>query len=133
MPTLEELRREVWEANLGIRHQLRLAGPFDPWAVADDFGAEIPCLPYVDNGGDRIGEAIVKHMGKTPVILLSHHDAFTWGATPRAASKAAVLLENVAKTCHLALLLGKFSPLPPEEVHKWHTRYHTTYGQEKRP
>jgi L-ribulose-5-phosphate 4-epimerase len=45
--------------------------------------------------------------------------------------KAAVMLEDVAKTCHLALQLGKPSPLPPEEVRKWYVRYHTTYGQKE--
>ena len=41
------------------------------------------------------------------------------------------MLEDVAKTCYLAVLLGKPSPLPPEEVHKWYVRYHTTYGPEE--
>jgi len=100
-------------------------------ALADEFGVEIPCAPYVDNVGDHIGEAILKHMGKAPAILLAQHGAFAWGPTPREALKAAVMLEDVAKTVHLALLLGKPEPLPPEEVQKWYDRYHTTYGQEK--
>jgi L-ribulose-5-phosphate 4-epimerase len=100
-------------------------------AIADEFGVEIPCVPYVDNEGDHIGEAILKHMGKAPAVLLAHHGTFAWGATPRAALKAAVMLEDVAKTCHLALQLGKPSPLPPEEVRKWYVRYHTTYGQKE--
>ncbi len=101
-------------------------------AIADEFGAEIPCAPYVDNAGDRIGEAVVKCMANSPAVLLAHHGAFAFGATPREALKAAVMLEDVAKTCHLALLLGKPEPLPPEEVRKWFERYHTTYGQEKK-
>jgi len=100
-------------------------------ALADEFGVEIPCAPYVDNVGDHIGEAILKHMGRAPAILLAQHGAFAWGPTPREALKAAVMLEDVAKTVHLALLLGKPEPLPPEEVQKWYDRYHTTYGQEK--
>ena len=100
-------------------------------AIADEFGTEIPCAPYVDNQGDHIGEAILKYMGKAPAILLAYHSAFAWGVTPRAALKAAVMLEDVAKTVHLALLLGKPRPLPPEEVRKWWDRYHTTYGQEE--
>jgi len=112
---------------------LGLSIPVYLTAIADEFGAEIPCVPYVDNVGDHIGEAILKHMGKAPSILLAHHGAFAWGATPRAALKAAVMLEDVAKTCHLALLVGKPSPLPPEEVRKWYVRYHTTYGQEENP
>jgi len=99
-------------------------------AIADEFGEEIPCLPYVDNRADRIGKAVVKYMGKrAPAVLLAHHGVFAFGATPRAALKAAVMVEDVAKTCHLALLLGKPKPLAPREIKKWWDRYHTTYGQ----
>jgi L-ribulose-5-phosphate 4-epimerase len=98
-------------------------------ALADEFGAEVPCAPYVDNQGDHIGETIAKHRGKAPAILLGHHGAFTWGSTPHAAVKTAVMLEDTAKTCFLALLLGDPKPLPPKEVKKWYDRYHTTYGQ----
>jgi L-ribulose-5-phosphate 4-epimerase len=99
-------------------------------AIADEFGAEIPCAPYVDNIGDHIGEAILKHRNAAPAVLLAHHGAFTFGATPLAALKAAVMLEDVAKTCHLALQLGAPKPLPKAEVRKWYERYHSTYGQE---
>ena len=98
-------------------------------AIADEFGDQIPCAPYADNKGDAIGETILRHLGEAPAILLAHHGAFAFGATPRAALKAAVMLEDVAKTCHLALLLGRPEPLPREEVRKWYDRYHSTYGQ----
>jgi L-ribulose-5-phosphate 4-epimerase len=98
-------------------------------AIADEFGAEIPCAPYVDNQGDHIGETILQNMGQSPAILLGQHGAFTWGATLRDALKAAVMLEDVAKTCYLALALGNPKPLPPKEIRKWYERYHTTYGQ----
>ena len=101
-------------------------------AIADEFGEEIPCIPYVDNQADHIGKAIVQYVGRAPAVLLAQHGAFAFGATPRAALKAAVMLEDVAKTVHLALLLGKPEPLPPEEVQKWWGRYHTTYGQENK-
>ncbi len=101
-------------------------------AIADEFGDEVPCTPYVDNIGDHIGETILKYMCRAPAILLGQHGAFAWGPTVREAVKAAVMLEDVAKTVHLALLLGKPEPLPPEEVKKWWDRYHTTYGQEKK-
>jgi len=98
-------------------------------AIADEFGAEVPCAPYTDNQGDHIGEGIVKHMNKAPAVLLAQHGVFAFGPTPRAALKSAVMLEDVAKTCHLALLLGKPKPLPAREVRKWYDRYHSTYGQ----
>ncbi len=100
-------------------------------AIADEFGAEIPCAPYVDNMGDHMGEAVVRYMGNSPAVLLAQHGAFAFGPTPRAALKAAVMLEDVAKTVYLALLLGEAKPLAPDEVRKWYERYHTTYGQEK--
>jgi L-ribulose-5-phosphate 4-epimerase len=101
-------------------------------AIADEFGGEIPCAPYVDNVGDHIGEAMLKVSGRAPAVLLAQHGAFAFGPTPAAAFKAAVMLEDVAKTCHLALLLGKPRPLPPKEIEKWYGRYHSTYGQQKK-
>lgn len=98
-------------------------------AIADEFGAEIPCVPYVDNQGDNIGKAILKHIGKSPAVLLANHGTFAVGKTPRDALKAAVMLEDVAQTVHLALLRGSPEPLPPSEVKKWFHRYHTAYGQ----
>ncbi len=101
-------------------------------AIADEFGCDIPCTPYVDNSGDNIGKAILKHMGTSRAVLLAHHGAFAFGKTPRAALKTAVMLEDVARTCHLALLIGSPKALPPKEVKKWHDRYHSTYGQVKK-
>jgi L-ribulose-5-phosphate 4-epimerase len=101
-------------------------------AIADEFGCEIPCVPYIDNHGDNIGQAILKHMGQSPAVLLANHGVFAVGKTPRDALKAAVMLEDVAHTCHLALLKGDPQPLPPDEVKKWFHRYHTSYGQKQK-
>jgi len=98
-------------------------------AIADEFGDVIPCAPYVDNQADHIGQAIVKYRNQAPGILMANHGTFAWGPDPRAALKAAVMLEDVCKTVHLALLFGKPTMLPPSEVKKWWTRYHTWYGQ----
>jgi L-ribulose-5-phosphate 4-epimerase len=98
-------------------------------AIADEFGAEIPCAPYADNEGDHIGQSILKHRNQAPAILLQNHGVFAWGATPRAALKAAVMVEDVAKTVHLALQLGQPRGIPPEEAKKWYDRYHHRYGQ----
>jgi len=100
-------------------------------AMADEFGGDIPCVPYTDNQGDNIGKAMVAARTKAPAVLLANHGVFTFGATARDAFKAAVMLEDVSKTCHLAMLLGKPNPLPASEIQKWYERYHTTYGQNK--
>jgi L-ribulose-5-phosphate 4-epimerase len=98
-------------------------------AIADQFGAEIPCCPYVDNVGDHIGEAILRHRNRAPAILLAHHGVFAWGPSARAALKAATMTEDVAKTVHLAMRIGQPSELPPAEVEKWYDRYQNRYGQ----
>ncbi len=99
-------------------------------AIADEFGAEIPCCPYVDNEGDHIGRAILKHRSRAPAILLGNHGAFAWGSSARAALKAAVMVEDVAKTVHLAMQIGSPAAIPPAEAEKWYDRYHRRYGQE---
>jgi L-ribulose-5-phosphate 4-epimerase len=99
-------------------------------AIADEFGAEIPCAPYVDNEGEHIGEAILRHRNRSPAILLANHGVFAWGPTPRAALKAAVMTEDVARTVLLATVLGAPREIPPAEAEKWYDRYHHRYGQE---
>jgi L-ribulose-5-phosphate 4-epimerase len=98
-------------------------------AIADEFGAEIPCCPYVDNEGDHIGQAILAHRNRAPAILLGKHGVFAWGPTPRAALKAAVMTEDVAKTVYLAMQLGQPASFEPAEAEKWYDRYHRRYGQ----
>lgn len=98
-------------------------------AMADEFGGEIPCTPYVDNIGDHIATAIMQYRGRGPGILLGHHGVFTFDTTPAKALKAAIMIEDAARTMWLALQLGTPEPLPPREIEKWWTRYHTTYGQ----
>ena len=39
------------------------------------------------------------------------------------------MTEDVAKTVHLAMQIGKPAPIPPDEAEKWYDRYHSRYGQ----
>ena len=112
-----------------------LGQPIRPYltAIADEFGGEIPCTDYADNQGDNIGQAIVAAMTRAPAVLLKNHGVFTFGPSPTAALKAAVMVEDVAKTVHLALLRGNPKELPPKEIEKWWDRYHGRYGQRRRP
>lgn len=101
-------------------------------AMADEFGGDIPCTPYVDNQGGNIVCAILAHRTQAPAILLGRHGVFAFDRSPRAAFKAAVMVEDIAKTLLLARVLDQISPLPAGEVAKWWDRYHTTYGQSPR-
>lgn len=98
-------------------------------AIADEFGCEIPCAPYVDNEGEHIGEAILKFRNRAPAIIMGNHGVFAWGSSAKSALKAAVMTEDVAKTVHLAKQIGSPIPIPPEEAEKWYDRYHNRYGQ----
>ena len=98
-------------------------------AIADEFGGEVPCAPYIDNEDEHIGEAILEYRKRAPAILMGNHGVFAWGDSPRAALKAAVMVEDVAKTVWLAMQIGTPNPIPPEEAEKWYDRYHNRYGQ----
>jgi L-ribulose-5-phosphate 4-epimerase len=100
-------------------------------AIADEFGEDVPCSAYAGNEEDRIGQAILDTMGKGPAVLLKNHGVWTFGPTPTAAVKAAAMVEDVAKTCHLAMLRGTPDRLPQEEIDKWWNRYHGWYGQQE--
>ncbi|AST58233.1 L-ribulose-5-phosphate 4-epimerase [Thermoanaerobacterium thermosaccharolyticum] len=98
-------------------------------AIADEFGCAIPVGPYAKIGGEEIGKAIVEYIGESPAILMKNHGVFTIGNSPEAALKAAVMVEDIAKTVHLSLLLGTPDVIPDEEVKRAHERYMTKYGQ----
>lgn len=100
-------------------------------AIADEFGGPIPCAPYVSNEGDEIGRAILMHKTDSPAILLGNHGVFTWGDSVEAALKAAVMVEDVAKTLILARQLGVPRQLTSSEAAVWHERYATRYGQKR--
>lgn len=97
-------------------------------AIADEFGAEIPCAPYIDNEGEHIGEAILKYRNRSPAILMGNHGVFAWGDSPKSALKAAVMTEDVAKTVWIAMQIGEPKVIPAEEAEKWYDRYHNRYG-----
>jgi len=98
-------------------------------AIADEFGGDIPCAPYLDNEGENIASGMLKHRGRGPAMLLSNHGVFAFAATPRKALKAAVMVEDVAKTAWLARQLGRLKRMEDSEIEKWWSRYHSTYGQ----
>jgi len=98
-------------------------------AMGDEFGGPIPCAGFALIGDEEIGQQVVEHIGSSPAVLLKQHGVFTVGATAEAAVKAAVMVEDVARTVWLALQLGQPEEIPPEDVAKLHYRYTHIYGQ----
>jgi L-ribulose-5-phosphate 4-epimerase len=100
-------------------------------AMADEFGGEIPVGPFARIGSDEIGKGIVATLSghRSPAVLMRNHGVFTIGPTARAAVKAAVMCEDVARTVHLARSLGDPVPIAPEDIDALYDRYQNVYGQ----
>jgi len=98
-------------------------------AICDEFGGPIPIGRYAKIGGDEIGQEILRSIGDSPAILMKNHGVFTIGKTPEAAVKAAVMVEDVARTVFYAMQLGQPDEIPAEEVARAHRRYLEEYGQ----
>ncbi|XTZ14212.1 L-ribulose-5-phosphate 4-epimerase [Micromonospora echinospora] len=111
--------------------------PIPCWltAQADEFGGEIPVAPFALIGGDDIGKGIVSTLSRhrSPAVLLRNHGVFTIGRDARAAVKAAVMCEDVARTAHLARALGQPLPIAPADVDALYERYQNVYGQRPAP
>jgi L-ribulose-5-phosphate 4-epimerase len=99
--------------------------------MADEFGGEIPIGPFALIGGDDIGKGIVATLTqhRSPAVLMRNHGVFTIGRDARAAVKAAVMCEDVARTVHVARTLGEPLPIAPDDVDALYERYQNVYGQ----
>jgi L-ribulose-5-phosphate 4-epimerase len=99
--------------------------------VADEFGGEIPVGPFALIGDDSIGRGIVETLrgSRSPAVLMQNHGPFTVGKDARAAVKAAVMVEDVARTVHISRQLGEPLPIAQEHVDALHHRYQNVYGQ----
>ena len=98
-------------------------------AIADEFGGPIPCGGFALIGGEEIGRVVVESIGHSPACLLKNHGVFTVGPTGEKALKAAVMVEDVAKTVSIALTMGIPPEIPAAEIAKLHDRYTNVYGQ----
>ncbi len=104
-------------------------------AQADEFGGEIPVGPFALIGGDDIGKGIVATLSqqRSPAVLMRNHGVFAIGRDARAAVKAAVMCEDVARTVHLARVLGEPVAISPGDVDALYDRYQNVYGQPAAP
>jgi len=100
-------------------------------AMADEFGGEIPIAPFALIGDEEIGRVVVEMLAahRSPAVLMRSHGVFTLGPGPRDAIKAAVMCEDVARTVHLAQVLGDPIPLAREDIDALYDRYQNVYGQ----
>ncbi|AUG81882.1 ribulose 5-phosphate epimerase [Kitasatospora sp. MMS16-BH015] len=101
-------------------------------AMADEFGAEIPVGPFALIGDDSIGRGIVETLDghRSPAVLMKSHGVFTIGKDAKAAVKAAVMCEDVARTVHISRQLGDPLPIAQADIDRLNYRYQNVYGQQ---
>ena len=99
--------------------------------IGDEFGGEIPVGPFALIGDDSIGRGIVETLtgSRSRAVLMANHGPFTIGKDARDAVKAAVMVEDVARTVHLARQLGEPVPIPQADIDRLFDRYQNVYGQ----
>lgn len=102
-------------------------------AIADEFGGEIPLGPFAIIGDDSIGKGVVETLkgSRSKAVLMRQHGVFTIGKDAKAALKAAIMCEDVAKSAHLAYQIGEPKPLDQKIVDQLFDRYQNIYGQAK--
>jgi L-ribulose-5-phosphate 4-epimerase len=100
-------------------------------AMADEFGGPIPVGPFAIIGDDSIGRGIVETLTghRSRAVLMANHGPFTIGKDAKDAVKAAVMVEDVARSVHVARELGEPVPLPQEAIDRLFDRYQNVYGQ----
>lgn len=99
--------------------------------IADEFGGEIPVGPFALIGDDSIGRGIVETLrhSRSRAVLMANHGPFTVGVTAKDAVKAAVMVEDVARTVHYARQLGEPVPIAQSDIDSLYHRYQNVYGQ----
>jgi L-ribulose-5-phosphate 4-epimerase len=100
-------------------------------AMADEFGGEIPVGPFAIIGDDSIGRGIVETLSghRSRAVLMQNHGPFTIGKDARDAVKAAVMVEDVARTVHISRQLGEPIAIPQPAIDSLFDRYQNVYGQ----
>jgi L-ribulose-5-phosphate 4-epimerase len=100
-------------------------------AMADEFGGAVPVGPFALIGDEEIGRGVVETLAghRSPAVLMRGHGVFAIGPSARAAIKAAVMVEDVARTVHLARALGPVAPLEADHIDALWARYQNVYGQ----
>src|SRR3569833_3421622 len=66
---------------------------------------------------------------RSPAVLMQNHGVFTIGPSAKAAVKAAVMTEDVARTVHLSRQLGEPIPIAQADIDSLYARYQIVYGQ----
>ena len=93
-------------------------------------GGSVPVASYETFGTEELVHSVLGAMEGRPAVLMANHGPFTIGRDARAAVKAAVMVEEVARTIHIARQLGEPQRLDDADIARLHDRYQNAYGQQ---
>jgi L-ribulose-5-phosphate 4-epimerase len=101
--------------------------------MADEFGGDVPIGPFALIGDDSIGRGIVDTLkdSRSPAVLIANHGPFTIGEDARAAVMAAVMVEDVARTVHIACQAETPKTIAKQDIDSLYARYQNVYGQKE--
>ncbi|MFS0866952.1 class II aldolase/adducin family protein [Microbacterium sp. 179-B 1A2 NHS] len=93
-------------------------------SAAEMFGGPVPVAP-IGGGDDDLVRSVLAVLGesRSPAVLIAGHGAFTVGTSGPAAQATATLLEDVARTTHLAQQAGSVPSLPQQLIDRRHDAF----------
>lgn len=85
----------------------------------------VPLVPYSTPGSSELADAVARAVAARDAALLANHGAVTLGATLELALQRMESVEHAARIILTARLLGRATPLTPEQVQALHAARET--------
>ena len=79
-------------------------------------GGAVPVAPFDPPGSEELGVNAVRVMAGGPVVLLAKHGTVALGADLEHALNRSIILEDCARTYHLALQVGEPRGLTEDDL-----------------
>ncbi len=86
-----------------------ITGKTIPNVLVEQFvrlGGDIRCTGPIAAGSESLGDEVVRTLGSRNAAIMRHHGAIAVGTTVQKAIQNAIYLENAAKKCIFAMLMG---------------------------
>ena len=80
----------------------------------------------------KIGEEMLRVIGKSLAVVMKNHGVFTIGKSPTQATRVAVEVEDMAKVTSFAMMHGEPTVLTEEQIEVMIKQYDQDYGQTRK-
>ncbi len=92
-------------------------------------GGEVLVAPYCRPGSPQMGKEAVRCLRNRQGVLLGNHGVVAIGANIDEALVAAQVIEDAARICQMAMVMGEPKRLPDDEIRILREQYIQHYGQ----